>query len=145
MINRIEANGIQIVVEFKKIKNLHLRILSAGGLVRVSAPKQLALKHIHAFVLSKLAWIKRHQERIAACNHQLPLRYEDAEIHQVWGQPCRLCIVEIDHARISPPKIPTTGSKKCVSPYSAPKSMIRFFWTQQTNRLAMNCTILKRD
>jgi len=107
MINRIEVAGIQIDVAFKRIKNLHLRILFPGGLVRVSAPKRTPLKHIHAFVLSKIGWIKRHQARIAACNDQPPLRYLHRELHQVWGKSYILYIVEADH----PPFVELTHTR----------------------------------
>lgn len=61
MINRIEIDGIQVDLVFKKIKNVNLQILSPDGTVRVSAPKRTPLKHIRILVLSQLDWIKRHQ------------------------------------------------------------------------------------
>lgn len=107
MSRQIEIDGIQIDLAFKKIKNLNLRILSPDGQVRISAPKRTPLKHIHAFVLSKMDWIRRHQARIADSNHQPPLRYQHRELHQAWGKPCILYIVEDDR----PPFVELTQTR----------------------------------
>ncbi len=107
MTRQIEIDGFKIDLVFKKIKNLNLRILSPDGQVRVSAPKRTPLKHIRAFVLSKIGWIKRHQGRIADCNHQPPLRYLHRELHQVWGKTYILYIVEDDR----PPSVELTHTR----------------------------------
>ena len=107
MNRRIEVDGIRVDLVFKKIKNFNLRILSPDGTVRVSAPKRTPLKHIRAFVLSKLDWIKRHQASIADCYHQPPLRYLHGELHQVWGKTSILYIAEEDR----PPFVEVTHTR----------------------------------
>jgi predicted metal-dependent hydrolase len=95
---RIEVNGFTVDVTFKRIKNIYLRVVAPDGTVKVSAPKRISLKAVKEFVAARTDWIRHHQVKIAACTHQPLPRHEDAEIHQVWGEPCRLCIVEKDHA-----------------------------------------------
>ncbi len=95
---RMEVNGIAVDVTFKRIKNIYVKVVPPSGTVRISAPQRMSMKAVGAFVEAKSDWIRRHQARMAACGHQVFVQFEDAEIHHVWGQPCRLCLVEKDHA-----------------------------------------------
>ena len=58
----IEISGIQIEVQKKNIKNLHLSVLPPDGKVRVSAPMHLSDESISMFIRTKLDWIKKQQE-----------------------------------------------------------------------------------
>lgn len=94
MTRQIEVEDIQVDVVFKKIKNLNLRILPLAGQVRISAPRRMPLKDIHAFVLSKLGWIRKHQERMVARERKTPCKYLDMEVHYLWGRPYHLKVIE---------------------------------------------------
>ena len=60
---QIEISGIQIEVQKKNIKNLHLVVAPPDGRVRVSAPMHLSDDNIKMFVRTKLGWIKKQQEK----------------------------------------------------------------------------------
>jgi predicted metal-dependent hydrolase len=90
----IEVDDIQVEVVLKQVKNVNLRIIPPAGQIRVSAPKNVSLRDIHAFVLSKLGWIRRHQEKMLARERKTPCRYVDMEVHSLWGRPCHLHVSE---------------------------------------------------
>ena len=49
MKNKIEINGIPIIIERKKIKNMYLRVLPPNGEVKISAPLSISQKNIIKF------------------------------------------------------------------------------------------------
>lgn len=91
---RINVSGFAVDVVFKRIKNIYLKVVPPHGTVKISAPKRMSMRAVEAFVAARADWIRRHQARMAACVRRPAPRFEDAEIHHIWGQPCRLCLVE---------------------------------------------------
>ena len=75
--------GIEIEVQKKKIKNLNLSVMSPEGIVRVSAPNRMSDIEIRNFVMTKIAWIKKHQEKFKN-------RPKEPELHYVSGE--KLCL-----------------------------------------------------
>lgn len=57
---QITISNIAIDVIRKKIKNIHLAVYPPTGRVRIAAPLAVNEDTIRLFVISKLAWIKRH-------------------------------------------------------------------------------------
>lgn len=62
---RIQVSGIKLDVQKKNIKNIHLSVMPPDGAVRISAPLNLSDESIKNFVRTKVAWIKRQQEKFA--------------------------------------------------------------------------------
>jgi len=84
---QITVSGIPVDVQKKKMKNMHLYVLPPDGRVRVTAPKGLTQSQIAAFVQSKLDWISKQRDRIAAQPLPVPQHYETGETIYVWGRP----------------------------------------------------------
>ena len=82
----IQLDEVSITVVLKPIKNMHLRIYPPEGEVRITAPFRMEPEKIRAFALSKLSWIKRQQKRMREQPWSPPLKYEEGEIHLVWGK-----------------------------------------------------------
>jgi predicted metal-dependent hydrolase len=81
----ITIDQLQIALTRKSIKNLHLRVHPPAGQITISAPHQLAMPVIEAFVRSKLPWIRQQQAQ-----HQQYARLPETELleresHYVWG------------------------------------------------------------
>ena len=76
----------------KDIKNVHLSVHPPTGRVRISAPSRMNEDTIRVFVLSKLDWIKRHQQRIREQTRETRRDYVDRESHYVWGRRCLLTV-----------------------------------------------------
>lgn len=60
---RMQVSGITVAVTKKDIKNIHLSVMPPDGAVRISAPLNLSDESIKNFVRTKVAWIKRQQEK----------------------------------------------------------------------------------
>ncbi len=62
---KLEISGITIDVQKKNIKNMYLSIRPPDGEIRLSAPLSMSDERIERFILTKIDWIKAHQEKIA--------------------------------------------------------------------------------
>ena len=84
---------IIIEVNKKKIKNMHLRILPPEGRVVISAPIYMKDKDIQMFVLSKLEWIRKNQEKYRNQPPQPKLSYVTGEHILLCGKQYRLEVI----------------------------------------------------
>ena len=83
---QIEISGIQIEVQKKNIKNLHLVVTPPDGKVRVSAPVHMSDESIAMFVRTKLTWIRKQQEKFEQQPRQSAREYVSGETLYVFGK-----------------------------------------------------------
>jgi predicted metal-dependent hydrolase len=95
-INTIDIGDIAVNVVRKNIKNVHLSVYPPNGNVRISAPLRMNLDTIRVFAISKLDWIKKHQQKIRSQVRETPREYIDRESHYLWGKRYLLDLVELD-------------------------------------------------
>jgi predicted metal-dependent hydrolase len=100
-INTIELGDIAVNVVRKNIKNVHLSVCPPTGNVRISAPLRMNLDTIRVFAISKLDWIKKHQQKIRSQVRETPREFLDRESHYLWGKRYLLNLIEID----APPQL----------------------------------------
>ena len=81
-------DGLHIELVRKRIKNITLRVQPPLGRVRVSAPLRISDAAVREFILSKLAWIRGHQERMRA--RTPPRAFAEGEELALWGRTLRL-------------------------------------------------------
>lgn len=96
MKNKIEINGIPIIIERKKIKNMYLRVLPPNGEVKISAPLSISQKNIIKFADSKTKWIKNKQKIVIKESEKAKkreIKYITGETHYLWGKPYTLQII----------------------------------------------------
>lgn len=62
MNDKIEVDGITIIVERKRMKNMYLRIRREDGMAKITAPRSMSEANIYAFAKEKIEWIKKHQQ-----------------------------------------------------------------------------------
>ncbi len=94
MANKIVVSNIEIEVNKKNIKNMHLSVLPPKGKVRVSAPITAKDEAIQLFVITKIAWIKKQIRKFENQQRQTEREYVSGESHYVWGRRYRM---EIRH------------------------------------------------
>lgn len=92
---------IDVNVVRKNIKNVHLSVHPPKGHVRVSAPSQMPLDTLRAFLVTKLAWIREEQRKFQQQERHDPPLLIDRESHWVWGDRFLLAVVERDE----PPEV----------------------------------------
>lgn len=99
MASNIHLGDIEVNVVLKSIKNIHLSVYPPLGSVRIAAPLRMDLDTIRIFAISKLAWIKKQQEKLRGQARHSPREYINRESHYVWGKRYLMKVIEHD----SPP------------------------------------------
>jgi predicted metal-dependent hydrolase len=100
--HQITVGGITIHIVRKRIKNLHLGVYPPEGRVRVAAPLHVTDESVRLFVIKKLAWIKRHQEKFAGQQRQSARECVTGESHYFQGRRYRLNVIQHQgHSRIT--------------------------------------------
>jgi predicted metal-dependent hydrolase len=94
MTNRIVVSDINIEIQRKNIKNMHLSVLPPDGKVRISAPVNTKDETIRLFAISKIGWIKKQIDKFENQQRQTEREYVSGESHYVWGRRYRM---EIRH------------------------------------------------
>ena len=92
--HQISVSGIDIEINRKPIKNLHLGVYPPHGQVRVTAPMHIGDESIRLAAIGKLAWIKRQQSKFQAQPRQSQREMVSGESHYFLGQRYLLQIVE---------------------------------------------------
>jgi len=92
--NEIHLGELNIEVELKDIKNIHLSVYPPNGKVRVTAPARMDLETIRIFLVSKVGWIKQQQKKMLAQERETPREFLERETHYLWGDHYLLSIIE---------------------------------------------------
>jgi len=90
----IKLNNIDVEVIQKDIKNVHLSVYPPRGRVKVSAPESMSEEIIRVFVISKLGWIKKQQNKIRSQERESSREYLDRESHYFFGKRYLLKVIE---------------------------------------------------
>jgi len=91
--HQITVNDIVIDVVRKDIKNLHLAVYPPTGRVRIATPLNIDDESVRLFAISRLAWIKKEQEKYEAQERQSAREYISGESHYFKGSRYLLNVV----------------------------------------------------
>ncbi len=116
----LKLGNIDIEVEQKDIKNIHLSVYPPNGRVRIAAPQKMDLDTIRVFAISKLQWIKNQQKSLLEQERVPKREFIERESHYFIGKRYLLKIhhhnaapkVEIDHIYIHLNIRPGTSTQK---------------------------------
>ena len=89
----MEINGINVIVQRKKIKNMYLRVVPPEGTVKISAPYFIGDDKIIEFVNAKMDWILQKQAIIANTKYIPSLKYVNGEKHYLWAEEYTLQLI----------------------------------------------------
>lgn len=78
--------GINIDVQKKKIKNLHLYVKPPFGSVHISAPFLMTDKSIELFARTNLGWIKKQVNKFTSQSRFTERQYITGETVYIWGK-----------------------------------------------------------
>jgi predicted metal-dependent hydrolase len=90
----VQIGSLEVELNRKAIKNLHISVLPPNGRIRVSAPTHLSDTAIRTAVIQRIPWIRRQQKDFAAQPRQSERRMVSGETHYLWGRRYRLTVIE---------------------------------------------------
>lgn len=90
----IQLKDLEIAIARKKIKNMYLKVHPPKGEVLISAPDHVSIETIRGFVITKLPWIKKQQQKITSQRREIPRDYIDRESHYFWGERYLMKVIE---------------------------------------------------
>ena len=85
-VKHIDYNGVPVVINKKKMKNMYIRIEAGTGVVKVSVPTHVTLTHVKQFIERNWEWIENTRQQALAKNEAAPSEYLNGERIYVWGQ-----------------------------------------------------------
>lgn len=88
----MKIDDIEIEVERKPIKNMHLSVYPPNGRVHISVPEYLSDNDIHSYLVSKWDWVLKQRREILEQARQTEREYVSGEDHYLFGQRFRLKI-----------------------------------------------------
>jgi len=92
----IDVRGIQVEIDRKNIKNLHIGVYPPNGRVRAATPLHLNDEAVRLAVVSRLSWIKRQQKSFDHQERQSKREMVSGESHYFKGKRYRLDVVETE-------------------------------------------------
>ncbi len=98
---QIKLDDICLDVVQKDIKNMYLSIHPPTGRARISAPLRMDLDTIRVFAISKLSWIRKHQEKFRNQSREALREYITGESHYYLGKRYLLKVTKHN----APPKV----------------------------------------
>lgn len=95
----IAVSGIEIELNRKNIKNLHLSVCPPDGKVKLSAPLRVSDDNARLAVIRKLSWIRQRQREFQEQARQSQRHFVAGESHYFDG---RRYLLEVEHSRRRP-------------------------------------------
>lgn len=92
----LKVSSLNVEVDRKDIKNLHLSVHPPEGHIRVATPLNVDDDEVRSYVISKLGWIKKHQSAFQSQERQSPRVFASGESHYISGHRVLLDVVEED-------------------------------------------------
>jgi predicted metal-dependent hydrolase len=90
----ITVSNIEVHIERKDIKNLHLGVYPPNGRVRVAVPLVISDDAVRLAVIGKLGWIRRQQAKFEQQPRQSERQMVNGESHYFLGQRYLLQVQE---------------------------------------------------
>ena len=84
--SNIVVSGLEIAIERKDIKNLHIGVYPPNGKIRVATPIKLNDEAVRLAVISRLSWIKRQQQSFIKQPRQTKREMVSGESHYLFGK-----------------------------------------------------------
>lgn len=90
----IHIGELEVELNRKAIKNLHVSVLPPNGRVRVAAPEHLSETAIRTAVIQRIPWIRKQQKDFANQPRESERQMISGETHYLWGRGYRLKVIE---------------------------------------------------
>ena len=107
-ISKLKISGIDVVIEYKNIKNLHIGVYPPNGKVRIASPLHLNDDSIRLAIISRLSWLKRQIKNFQEQKRESKREMVTGESHYFLGKRYLLDVIcdakkhfiKINHSKI---------------------------------------------
>lgn len=96
MSSKISIGELEVSLTFKKVKHVQLSVHPPDGGISMVAPIGTREDVARAFAISKLDWIRSHQERFRRQIRESPREFIERESHYLWGKRYLLTVKEVN-------------------------------------------------
>lgn len=135
--------SMEVKVDIKDIKNVHLSVYPPNGEVKVSAPIGTNLDTLRVYLSSRISWIKKQQSSFKSQKRVSPREFLTKESHYIRGKRYLMEVkectttnsVELDHSVV---KLKVAGGGDYTK-----KAKIYEKWQRQELKNDVNVLILK--
>ena len=94
MAESIQVGEIAVAFTRKHVKHVHLSVHPPCGRVTLVAPAATRSEAAHAYVVSKLGWIREQQTKMRGQARETARRFVERESHSLWGRRYLLSVSE---------------------------------------------------
>lgn len=139
--NEIARIGaIDVEINRRDIKNIHLSVLPPNGRVRLSVPNKTSEQAIRLAIVNKLGWIKKQQADFAGQERQSVREMVNGECHYVWGRKHRL-MLSVTNGRYTAEAISSGKLKLAVKNSTTTDNKLKLL--NRFYREEMQCSLVK--
>ena len=93
---QLTIGSLDIQLQRKTIKHLHISVMPPDGQIRVAAPESMTETAIRMAVIHRIPWIRKQQANFAKQVRQSTREMISGETHYLWGRRYRLEVIELD-------------------------------------------------
>lgn len=112
---QLTIGSLDIQLQRKEIKHLHISVMPPDGEIRVAAPESMTETAIRMAVIHRIPWIRKQQANFAKQVRQSTREMINGETHYLWGRRYRLEVIELDTIQNIMPSIKLKGGKLILS------------------------------
>ena len=93
---QLTIGSLDVQLQRKTIKHLHISVMPPDGQIRVAAPESMTETAIRMAVIHRIPWIRKQQANFAKQVRQSTREMISGETHYLWGRRYRLEVIELD-------------------------------------------------
>lgn len=93
----LNVADINVEIEPKRIKNMHLAVYPPDARVHLSMPDYLTDDDARSFIIQKLDWLRTQMEEVLAQPRQTERQFVSGESHFLFGKRYQLIVEELPH------------------------------------------------
>jgi predicted metal-dependent hydrolase len=92
----ITLGDVELALVRKQVMHVHLTVHPPTGKVTLVAPRGTRTEVARAYAISRLGWIRRQRQQLAAQPRETSRQFVERESHYVWGRRYLLSVQEAD-------------------------------------------------
>ena len=108
---QLTIGSLDIQLQRKTIKHLHISVMPPDGQIRVAAPESMTETAIRMAVIHRIPWIRKQQANFAKQVRQSTREMISGETHYLWGRRYRLEVIELDATQSPVRSVKLKGGK----------------------------------